>query len=103
MAIPLFMLAAIAAAIAGAVVLGGRITLDRLLGWFRERAARVRIDPDKAAVTIMEAVGANRVRIIQGIFDAPTARFNDARVLESADVADDVRDAHRDRAVVIWQ
>ncbi len=104
---PLDILALIGMAVAGigaaAVVAVFQLTIDMLVNWFRERAARQRFDSNKAAVTVLDAMNNGRVAVVQGIFDKSRGTFDEARRIDAAQLDNEVRGVHSYNRVAIWQ
>lgn len=94
---------AVAAAGAAAVVAVYVLTVDYLVNWFRERAAGIQFDGNKAAVTVIEEMNNGRVPVVQGVFDRSRGTFEEVRKIDAASLDDRVRDIHRGNRVVIWE
>jgi hypothetical protein len=78
------------------------LTLAFIVDWFVDRAAQVRTDKNKLAVSVAEDIKAGNVSYIQGIFDTDKEKFVEARRVKASAVEDDVRAAHADRRVAVW-
>lgn len=80
------------------------LTMEVLVGWFRERAAAVRHDPAKLAVTALSEAPGRLVTCVQGVFDTDTRLFveGDVRLIRAGGVDHAVRTAHTGRPITIW-
>lgn len=86
-----------------AVVAVYLLTIDMLANWFRERAARLRFDRNKAAVTVIDEMNNGRVAVVQGVFDKSQGTFEEARRIDAAQLDERVRDVHSHNRVAVWQ
>ncbi|WP_239342014.1 hypothetical protein [Frankia sp. CiP3] len=94
-----FLLASVAAS---AVLWVTVLTVSFLVDWFQERAARVRFDADKAAVTVIEELASGKTIVVQGIFDKSANKFDESRKIEAGQVDPELRRVHSNHKVVIW-
>ena len=101
--IEMLVLAAIMGLGVGAAIVIVTLTLGFLVDWFRERAAQVKHDPDKVAVTVAEALESGEVSYIQGIFDTEDGKFTDVRRIKAKNADSDVHQAHARHKVAVWE
>ncbi|MEU7329446.1 hypothetical protein [Streptomyces parvus] len=101
--IEMLVIAALVGLAAGAAIAIVTLTLGFLVDWFRERAAQVKNDPDKVAVTVAEAIDSGEVSFIQGIFDTEDGKFSDVRRIKAENADGDVHRAHARHKVAIWE
>ncbi len=78
------------------------LSLEIIIDWFRERAARVSSDPTKLAVTVAEQLETGNVSYVQGIFDTSTSEFVEARRLKAKEAEAAVQAEHRRHNVAVW-
>jgi hypothetical protein len=102
---PLPLLGPILAALAGlglAAAVIAYLKWDDILRWFRERENLKLKDKDAVAFTLQEALKNGRYKTVQGVFNTRTNKVVDARVVESKDVADELKEAHEDEQLAIY-
>jgi len=95
-------LVGIAALAAVAVLKVVLLTLDIIIDWFRNRAAKIRYNPNKLAVTVAEQLSTGQVSYVQGIFDTSTEKFSEARRIKAKSAEAAVRAEHRKHKVAVW-
>lgn len=75
----------------------------QLVNWFVERAAQVRHNPNRFAVTVAESLKSGDYNIVQGIFDVGQGQFVQRPRRVRAGSADQrVVQAHTGHPVTIW-
>ncbi len=85
------------------LVVVGLLTFGYLVDWFRDRAARIKRDSSKLAVTVAEDISSGNVSYVQGIFDTDQGKFTTARRIKADDVDSDVTQVHANHKVAVWE
>jgi len=78
------------------------LTLPFLVSWFVDRAAMVRGNKSKIAMTVADDIKNGKFNYIQGIFDTDKEQFTEARRIFADTVDDEVKRAHAASRVTIW-
>ena len=84
-----------------AVVYVVTLTLPILVDWFVDRAAQIRGDKSKLAVTVMNDIMEGKCNFVQGIFDTENGQFTGRRIFADQ-VDEDIIRMHAKRRTTVW-
>ena len=79
------------------------LVIETIIDWFKNRNAIKEKDKDNIAFTIQEKLKSGKYKTIQGIFNAREETLEDAVVYESEDIDKELREAHIDNELVIYE
>lgn len=91
------------AAFGAAVVTLAIVYWDNIIKWFEERNDLVMEDKDNIAFTLQDKIAKGEYKTVQGVFNKKSNTIKDARVMESKDVDEKLKNAHKKDKLVIYQ
>jgi hypothetical protein len=98
----ILLLAAIAAYSLFTIVFFAYLTFSIIAEWFRNNQ-EVATQLENVAATVKTALESGETKIIQGVFNKQTGDPVKGRIIEFDELDSEVREAHRNNDVVIYQ
>jgi hypothetical protein len=104
MALPLFPIIIGACAALTCVVIGMAILkFEDILDWFRDKKKLKETDKANIAFTIKNAQETGNFNVVQGIFNTESGEVLDGQKYETEELDDELKQRHKDKALVIYE
>lgn len=78
------------------------LTLAIIVDWFNEQLALVDNDEDMIAFTVSQAMKDGKANVIQGVLDRSIGKLEAVRKIETGNVSNEIKSAHKGHEVVIY-
>lgn len=89
--------------IGAAVVYAAILTVNKVIGWFRNRTQLVHSDRSNIAFTIREALSNGKFAVYQGVFNTRSEQLLDGVKNECSELDPQLAALHQEEPMVIYQ
>jgi hypothetical protein len=79
------------------------LCMARIHRWLRQRGSLIHEDPRRMGVSLHERLQNGKYRTVYGVFDPVRKEFTEAEIVESDEVDQELRRAHRKNPLLVYR